>query len=202
MITFLNGILVEKQPTRVVLDVGGVGYEILVPLSTFERLPTEAKLCRLVIHDYVREDQHTLYGFGTEAERSMFNLLLAVNGVGPKTALSVLSGLSARQLNAAVVENDLKRLCSIPGIGKKTAERIVLELRHKIDAASALEATSGTEGLTPEDMKARDAVLALVSLGYKQLDARKMVNTVVGSGKIHGNVEDIIRDALAKHAGD
>jgi len=198
MITFLNGVLVEKQPMRVVLDVGGVGYEVFIPLSSYDRLPIVGNNCKLFMFDCVREDQHTLYGFQSEAERRMFLLLISVTGVGPKIALSALSGMLLRELTAAIAGSDIKRLSQISGLGKKKAERIVVELRDKIGEGEALAALTGTgAGLPEEDMKIRDAVLALVSLGYKQYDARTMVKKVLEANRDVVSVEDIVRKALA-----
>ena len=197
MITFLNGILVEKQPTRMVLDVGGVGYEVFIPLSSFDRLPATGAEVRILTVDHVREDAHLLYGFMTEAERALFHLLTGVSGIGPKLALSALSGLSVRDLKAAVVEGNVKRISSVSGIGPKMAERIVVELKHKLSAAEALEAVSGVE--EPGGGSAlRDALMALVALGYKQEDARKMILKV---NELHPGVDDverIIKIALSK----
>ncbi len=178
MIAFLDGTVVEKQPTRVVLDVQGVGYEIFIPLSSFDRLPATGERCRLLTHDHVREDAHLLFGFLTPAERQMFGLLLNVSGIGPKLALSALSGLSVRELKASLVGGDLKRLASISGIGKKTAERMIVELKDKFSAGEALEALAGPADASEMDMTLRDAIAALVSLGYKQDDARKLVLSV------------------------
>ena len=197
MITFLAGTLVEKQPTRVVLNVHGVGYEIFIPLSSFDRLPGENAPCRLLVHDHLREDLHNLYGFVTEAERSLFDMLLGISGIGPKTALSALSGLSVRDLKAAVVEGDVKRLSSISGVGKKTAERIVVELRHKLSAGDALEAVAGAPEALPGDLRTRDAMLALISLGYKQADAQQRVREILPRLKPAATVEDVVRAALA-----
>ena len=174
MIAFVEGIVAEKQPTRVVVNVHGVGYEAHIPLSSYDRLPREGEAVRLLTVLVVREDGQWLYGFMTEAERQLFTLLNTVSGIGPKTALGALSGLPVRELKAAIVAGDLKRLSSISGIGKKTAERIALELRDRIGDAEALEAIAGNEP-APHDLKLRDVALALVSLGYKQADARKMV---------------------------
>ena len=198
MITFLRGELVEKQPTRAVLDVGGVGYEVLVPLSSFDRLPGKGEACLILTVDYVREDSHQLFGFMTETEREMFGLLMGITGIGPKLALSALSGLSVRDLKAAVVEGDVKRISSISGVGKKMAERIVVELRHKLSAGDALEAIAGINGTADENVGLRDAVLALVALGYKQDDARKMVTKVMGAHPEASDVESIIKFALSK----
>ena len=197
MITFLQGTLVEKQPTRVVLDVHGVGYELFIPLSSFDRLPDENAPCRLLTHDHLREDLHNLYGFVTEAERTLFEMLLGISGIGPKTALSALSGLSVRDLKAAVVEGDVKRLSSISGVGKKTAERIVVELRHKLSAGDALEAVAGAPEELPGDLRTRDALLALISLGYKQMDAQQRVREILPRLKPSASVEDVVRAALA-----
>lgn len=197
MITFIQGKIVEKQPTRVVLDVNGVGYEIFIPLSSYDRLPLCDEVCRILTHDHVREDTHLLFGFLTEAERKMFLMLLSVSGIGPKSAMSVLSGLSVKEIKAAVVSGDVKRLSSISGIGKKTAERIIVELKHKISDADALESVAGAEDLPIEDMKMRDAILAMIALGYKQFDARKLVvDTVKGQDTGSMNVEAIVRKAL------
>lgn len=197
MITFLHGILVEKQPTRIVIEVGGVGYEVLVPLSSYDRLPHRNETCRILTYDYVREDQHLLFGFVTEAERRMFVMLMATSGIGPKLALSALSGLSVREIRAAVVEGDVKRLSSIQGVGRKMAERLVVELRDKISAGEALQAVAGGAEAADEDVRARDAVLALVALGYKQDSARKMVQQVLAAKEPPEDVEAIIRRALA-----
>jgi len=198
MITFLEGIVEEKQPTSVVLNVGGVGYEVFVPLSSYDRLPARSETCRILTYDYVREDTHQLFGFMTTDERTMFLLLIGISGIGPKLALSALSGLTARELTAAVVEADVKRISSISGIGKKMAERIVVDLKDKIGKADALEAVAGA-GEEPEDAaRMRDAVLALISLGYRQNQARKMVAAALkGSAAEDASVEDIIKRALA-----
>ena len=197
MITFLEGVLVEKQPTRVVLNVHGVGYEIFLPLSSFDRLPAEQQPCRLLIYDCVREDDHRLYGFAGAAERELFELLLGISGIGPKTALSALSGLSVRELKAAVVAGDVKRLSSISGIGKKTAERMVVELRDKLSAGEALEAVAGAAEPSACDLRTRDALLALISLGYKQADAQQRIRDVLPRLKPAATVEEVVRAALA-----
>ena len=134
MITFLEGKIDSKQPARLVMNVGGIGYEVLIPLSTYDKLAREGESMRILTHHYVREDTQTLFGFATEAERQMFLLLLGISKIGPKIALSVLSGLNARELKRAVVEGDKKRLSSISGIGPKMAERMILELKDKISA--------------------------------------------------------------------
>jgi Holliday junction DNA helicase RuvA len=199
MIVFLQGVLAEKDPTRVVIDCGGVGHEVFIPLSTYDRLPRKGETCRILTHDHVRDDAHRLFGFMTEAERAMFEMLMDVSGIGPKLALSALSGLSVRDLKAAVVAGDVKRLSSISGVGKKLAERIALELRHRLSESDALEAMAGVEPGAPEDARLRDAVMALVSLGYKQAEARTMVRDAAGGARAgEMTVEDIIRKALSR----
>lgn len=194
MITFLHGVLEEKQPTRAVLNVGGVGYEVLIPLSTFDRLPIAGESCRLLTHDHIREDAHQLFGFATESERDAFNMLTAVSGIGPKLALSALSSLSVRELKAAIVTGDTRRLSSISGVGKKTAERMIVELRDKIGAGEALEAVAGVGELSGGSL--RDAMLALTALGYKQEEAARMVKQVAADAADAG-VEELVRRALA-----
>ncbi len=198
MITFIRGELVEKQPTRAVVDVGGIGYEVLIPLSSFDRLPGKGESCTILTVDYVREDSHQLFGFVSETEREMFGLLMGINGIGPKLALSALSGLSVRDIKAAVVEGDVKRISSISGVGKKMAERIVVELRHKLSTGDALEAVAGVSEDGEARTELRDAMMALVALGYKQDDARKMVTRVADSDSGISDVESIIKLALAK----
>jgi Holliday junction DNA helicase RuvA len=196
MITLLDGILDEKQPTRAVVLCGGVGYEVHIPLSSFDKLPVPGAHCRILTHHHVWADGQALYGFATEAERRMFRLLLDVSGIGPKTALSALSGLPARDLTAAVVGGDVKRLSTISGIGKKTAERIVLELRDKITEGEAMAAIAGVGEPGAGDFKRRDAALALVSLGYKQAEAQKMVAAISAEDAAAVSVEDLVRRAL------
>jgi holliday junction DNA helicase RuvA len=197
VITFLEGLLVEKDPTRVVLNVGGVGYEVFIPLSSYDRLPAPGQSCRLVTYDHVREDIHALYGFLTGDERRMFLMLLSISGIGPKLAMTALSGLSVRDLTAAVAQADVKRLSSISGIGKKTAERIVVELKDKLGAGEAMAAITAAAAATPESARTRDAILALISLGYKQVDAQRLVRDAVGRLKPDASVEDVVRKALA-----
>ncbi len=198
MITFLEGTLVEKEPGRAVLNVGGVGYEVLIPLSSFERLPPEGAACKVLTYHHVREDAQELFGFATAQERRLFLLLYSVNGVGPKTALGVLGGLSVREIKNAIAEGDVKRLASVKGLGRKTAEKIIVELKDKLTEGEVLEAAAGREPATAEDMRTRDAILALVSLGYKQAEAVKMIKDVLPRVEPHLSVEDLVRRALAR----
>lgn len=199
MITYVQGTIDEKQPMRVVLDVHGVGYELLIPLSSYDRLPKTGETVRLLVHEHIREDTHQLFGFVTAHERAAFELLLTISGVGPRLALSALSALSVRELKAAVLDGDTARLNGISGVGKKTAERMVLELRHKFDQADVLEAMGGLPDEGPGDSGSRDAVMALTALGYKDTDARKMVATATkGTSADELSVEEIIKRALGR----
>ncbi len=197
MIAFLDGEIDNKQPTRLLLNVGGVGYEVLIPLSSYDRLGKIGDRCRILIHDHIREDQHVLFGFMSESERKMFTLLLSISGIGPKLALSALSGMSVRELKIAIVDGDIKRISSISGVGKKMAERMAVELRHKISAGEALEAVAGADGVV--DSKLRDSIMALVALGYKQEVAHKKASAVIAKSiGTDLSVEDIIKQALSK----
>lgn len=198
MITFLEGLLAEKSTTRMVLNVGGVGYEVFIPLRSYDRLPAENRSCRVLVYDYIREDQHVLFGFMTEAERKMFVLLLSVSGIGPKLAMSALSSLSVREMIAAVSSGDVKRLGTISGIGKKTAERMILELKDKVSDGQVLEASAGMPEDMATDHRARDAVMALISLGYKQAESQKMVINAMPRLAKTASVEDIVRTALLR----
>ena len=171
---------------------------MLIPLSSFERLPPEGAACKVLTYHHVREDAQELFGFATEQERRLFLMLYSVNGVGPKTALGVLGGLSVREIKAAIAEGDVKRLSSVKGLGRKTAEKIIVELKDKLTDGEVLEAVSGAEASSPEEMRTRDAVLALISLGYKQADALKMIKDVLPKISTNVSVEDLVRRALAR----
>src|ERR1044071_3550438 len=176
MITFLHGKLVESLPTQVTVDVNGVGYEALIPLSSYDKLPQPGQELKLLTHLAVREDAHVLYGFMSAAERDLFRMLVhTVSGIGPKIALNILSGISVTAFRGAVANGDVKALSQISGVGKKTAERIVVELKDKVGAAGAWEASSAARGLSPHDQKINDAVLALLALGFKQIEAHDSV---------------------------
>jgi len=198
MITFLEGIIEDKQPTHVVLNVGGVGYEVIISLSSYDRLPGLGEKARLLTHDHIREDAHQLFGFMTADERRVFTLLLGVSGIGPKIALSALSGMTVRELKVAIRDGDIKRLSAISGIGKKTAERMIVELRDKFGDGEILAAAAGGQPELESDIKLRDAVLALISLGYKRAEAQELVVRVVRQSTMaDADVEAIVRKALA-----
>jgi holliday junction DNA helicase RuvA len=197
MIAFLHGHLVEALPTQVTLNVGGVGYAVLIPLSSYDKLPAPGGEVRLLTHLSIREDAHVLYGFMTPAERDLFRLLInTVSGIGPKIALNVLSGMSAVAFKGAVARGDVKALSQISGVGKKTAERIVVELKDKIGAAGAWEAASADRALSPDDQKLNDAVLALIALGYKPVEAHDTVRKAMAVLGGTASVEQIVRACL------
>lgn len=201
MITFLSGKLVEALPTQVTVDVHGVGYEVLIPLSSFDKLPPPGGDVKLLTQLVVREDAHTLYGFATAAERDLFRLLVnSVSGIGPKTALNILSGMNPVTFRGAVANGDVKALAQISGVGKKTAERIVVELRDKVGAAGAWEASSAARSLSAADQKLNDAVLALMALGFKQVEAHDSVRAAQAVLGGEATVEQLVRAALKKGA--
>jgi Holliday junction DNA helicase RuvA len=200
MITFLEGILVEGYPTHVVLNVQGVGYHILIPLSSYDKIPETGSRMRLLTHLQVREDAHVLFGFTTPEERDLFRLLIHhVSGIGPRTALDVLSGVSVASFKAAVVAGDTKSLSQIKGIGKKTAERIIVELKDKVGVAAAWEAASASHTPSPREQEMNDAILALIALGYKQVDALKAVQSVADARTGEKLPSDeLVREALKR----
>jgi Holliday junction DNA helicase RuvA len=200
MITFLDGRLTSALPTQAIVDVSGVGYEVFIPLSSYDKLPAVGQPIRILTHLAVREDAHVLYGFMTAAERDLFRLLVNnVSGIGPKLALAVLSGMSVNNFKAAVVNSDVASLSKISGLGKKTAERIILELKDKLGVAAAWEAASATHAPTPEQEQANEAVLALIALGYKQVEAHKAVRRLQEKGEAKP-AEELVKLALKRMA--
>jgi len=201
MITFLRGKLVEALPTQAIVEVQGVGYEVLIPLSSFDKLPAPGGEVQLLTHLAIREDAHVLYGFMSAAERDLFRLLInTVSGIGPKIALNVLSGMNPVALRGAVAKGDVKSLSQISGVGKKTAERIVVELKDKIGAAGAWEASSAQRALSDADQKINDAVLALIALGFKPPEAHEVVRASQAALGPQASVEDLVRASLKKGA--
>ena len=193
MIGFVRGRLAHKEPPWLVIDVGGVGYEIEAPMSTIFRLPDVGKEVQLCTHLVVREDQQTLFGFSTEEERRLFRNLIKVSGVGAKLALTILSGISVEGFKQCVLTEDKATLVRLPGIGRKTAERLILDMRDRIDAVSA-GANGGAPAAGNEPAAARaDAFNALVNLGYKPAEVQKMLDGVATDGM---NTEDILRSVL------
>lgn len=196
MIAYLRGVLAEKEITRVVVECHGVGYEVAIPLSTFDRLPAEGAEVKLYTHHEVREDAQLLFGFATKPERDMFRLVTTVSGVGPKLALAVLSGLTVGDLQFAVSQGDAKRLAAVKGIGKKTAARIVVELKDKINPIEAL-ANATAETSREQGAVLRDAMLALAALGFSEDIARAKVQQVLDGEPGLSDVETILKRALA-----
>jgi Holliday junction DNA helicase RuvA len=207
MIAHLNGTLFAKQATSVILDVGGVGYEVTIPLSTFYELEDAGAGAnvQLRIYTHVREDTLQLYGFKTARERELFMRLISVSGIGPKLGITMLSGMSADEIIASIRTNNLARLTSIPGVGKKTAERLVIELRDKITALSspALEeeyaAQTGAGAAVSEDAMREDALSALLNFGYQKSAAEKAITAAAQEGG-DISVELILRRSLRQLA--
>jgi Holliday junction DNA helicase RuvA len=198
MITFLSGILAQSLPDRAVVDVNGVGYECLIPTSTFDALPPEGQKVKVLTHFHVREQEQSLYGFATEEERDLFRLLIdRVSGIGPKMALAVLSGMRVADFKMNVVNADVNMLSKIKGVGKKTAERIVVELKDKVGVTAAWQDARKRETLAPNQVVANDVVLALINLGYKQVEAVKAVKEVLETQKgSEPNHADLLRGSL------
>ena len=194
MIGRLQGVLLRKEPPALMLDVGGVGYELEAPMTTFYELPAVGERVTLYTHLVVREDAHLLYGFVREAQRRLFRELLKVNGVGPRVALAVLSGLSDEEFCRCVADEDIARLTKVPGIGRKTAERLVIEMRDKLPKDIPLPASTATAAgpAAPGD-PVSEAVSALVALGYKPNEASRAVRSASTKGL---SAEEIIRQAL------
>ncbi len=194
MIGRITGVLLHKQPPQLLVDVQGVGYELEAPMSTFYQLPADGERVMLHTHLVVREDAQLLYGFYSETERSLFRSLIRINGVGPKLALTILSGVSADEFSRCIMENDAKSLTALPGVGKKTAERLIVELRDKIDTGASLPAAAAPAGVTAAPTNpVSDAVSALIALGYKAQEASRMVRNIETDGM---PTEAIIKAAL------
>jgi holliday junction DNA helicase RuvA len=200
MITFLEGKLTSALPTQATIDVHGVGYEVFIPLSSYDKLPPVGQPLRILTHLHVREDAQVLYGFMTVPERDLFRLLVNnVSGIGPKLALAVLSGMSVTSFKAAVVNSDVTALSKVSGVGKKTAERIVLELKDKVGVTAAWEASSAAHAPTPEQERVNEAVLALIALGYKQVEVHRVLHDLQQKGQA-STTEDLVKLALKQMA--
>src|SRR3954468_10639864 len=201
MITFLAGKLAAALPTQAIIDVNGVGYEVMIPLSSYDRLPAAGQPVQILTHLVVREDAHLLFGFMSSAERDLFRLLVNnVSGIGPKLALAVLSGMSVGNFKSAVVNNDVAALSKISGLGKKTAERIALELKDKLGVSAVWEAASAAHAPSSEQGQANEAVLALIALGYKQVDAHKTVRDLQERQPEIKSAEELVKQALKRMA--
>ena len=193
MIAYVRGTLVEKEPTRAVIEAGGVGYELLVPLSTYEKLPRTGSEAKLLAYHCVRVDAEILFGFATEDEKAMFVKLTSVSGVGPKIALAILSGSSIAELAMSITGGDAKRISAIKGVGKKTAEKICVELRDKVGEF----AFSGSGDRNVAAPLAKDAVAALRALGFNEETSSKMVADVLAKHPEIDSVEEVIKLSLS-----
>ncbi len=199
MIAYIRGILAEKSPGFAILEAGGVGYELAIPASTYDRLPKTGEEAKLYAFHVVREDDEALFGFATQAERQLFAKLTLVSGVGPKIALAILSGASLGELSLAIASADARRLAAIKGVGKKTAEKIVIELKDKINAIEALALSSaGASGAQREQAFLLDARKALSALGFSDEVASKMVAKVVAAHPEAADTEAVVRLALKR----
>ena len=190
MIGYLKGKIISSKPTQIVLDVNGVGYKVGISINTFEKIVNKAEVS-LFIHTHVKEDSISLYGFFTEPEKEMFELLISISGIGPKIALGLLSGISVDSLKEAIEEGNVTRITAVPGIGRKTAERLVLELRSKVEGISAEEFTA----LQPSTKS--EAISALSTLGYNVKIAEKVIREIL-SENIDYALEDLIKNALSR----
>lgn len=199
MYHYLNGKITEKTPVAVILDVNGIGYEVRVSLSTFSSLPNLGETVKLFTHFVVREDAQLLYGFATEEEREAFRLLISISGIGPKLAITLLSGVTLPELRRAIQEKNIPVLTAISGIGQKTAERVIVELKDKIGKAEVSAGKELVHDASVSDQMVEDSILALVSLGYTKQKAKEAVQKTLKAmlGK-KPSVEEIIRAAL-KH---
>jgi holliday junction DNA helicase RuvA len=192
MIAHIRGKLLAKQPNQVIVETGGIGYDVTITVPTFAELPQIGTEIALHIHTYVREDVLALYGFLRPEEKQLFEKLISVSGIGPKLAVTILSGMPADEMVASIRHNDIARLTKIPGIGRKTAERMVLELRDKLPPLGA-EAVTEIPTLTADE---EDVLSALTNLGYQRAAAEKVVTAIAKNGK-KGSFETMFREALA-----
>ncbi|HCR48985.1 MAG TPA: Holliday junction branch migration protein RuvA [Bacteroidetes bacterium] len=201
MITYLNGLLAAKKPTEAIVDIQGVGYRVLIPASSFQKLPEAGHMTRLFIHYYINNNTDTvaLYGFATESERSVFERLISVSGIGPKMGLAVLSAMSPTELQEAMSSGDVGLLTKIPGVGKKTAERMIVELKDKF-ATLDLPATGSIPSASPEKTAARaDALAALEALGLSRALAEKKLRVVLRAHPELISAQELIRLALREN---
>lgn len=197
MYEYLLGKIVRKEPTRLVLEVGGVGFDLLIPLSTFRLLEKAGEEAKVFTHFLVREENHQLFGFKTEEERSFFRLLLSATGIGPKLALALLSGIGPAELRKAIVEGSVPTLTSISGIGRKTAERLIVELREKMLLLEPQAERVTVNRPLGEEHLVEDSLQALVALGYRRTDAKRALQKVLAEKNQNSfSVEDLIRASL------
>jgi Holliday junction DNA helicase RuvA len=201
MIARISGILIKKSITHCIVDVHGTGYRIIVPLSTFYELPEEDQPVVLHIHTHVREDAINLYGFHTWEEREVFQVMISVSGIGPKLAVNILSGISAPELIRAVTEEDLKRLTGIPGVGRKTAERMILELKDKAAKLGREAVQMGAATVRADDRVKDDALSALVNLGYKGSAVKDVIDRIMRETSEPLSLDTLLKRALGTLSG-
>ncbi len=201
MIGYLTGQLLQKKPNLVVVDVHGVGYEVQIPLTSFYELPAEGNEVSLKIYTHVREDQISLFGFHTQREKDLFLKLISISGIGPKLGISILSGARVEELAQAIAEANLARLTAIPGIGRKTAERLVLELKSQVTPFLLPEQAHAAPEAGKVDGLQEDVLSALVNLGYPRPAAEKAFTLAVRSGECQRTFEDLLRHTLRRLAG-
>ena len=194
MIAYLNGTLISKEQNEAILDVGGVGYSIGISTQTFSELPTNGSSVKFFIYHHFTESEQRLYGFLNTEEKKLFELLITVKSIGPKVALSMLSGMAAEQIIETIANEDTANLSRIPGIGKKTAERIVLELKDKI--TTSLESVAGSNGSGSAGHIADETIAALIALGFKKSDSERIVLQLLRGKTVAKNTSDLIREAL------
>ncbi len=198
MYEYISGKIISKEPTSVIIDVHGMGYNVHIPLSTYENLPAPGEKIKLLTHFKVREDDQSLYGFTTQSEREMFELLINVSGIGAKMGISILSGASVAEFKQRIVNQDIKALTLIPGIGKKTAQRIIVELSEKLPKLETGTQPTSTPAGSPKREVMDEAIRALVSLGYNKGAAEKSVTKAVANLGDDATLEQYIKTALNK----
>ncbi len=196
MFEYLRGQLITSAPDRVVVEVNGVGYILIIPLSTYEQLPSGGEEFTILTHHYVREDEQTLYGFASGEERDLFRMLLGVSKIGPKVALGVLGGIPASAFAGAIASGDIDLLSSVPGIGKKTAERLILELKDKIEIHPRLGTGPGKKAPGAGDEKIADVLRALQSLGYRPAQSRRALDRALTAADPAWPVEKLLKETL------
>ncbi len=196
MIAFLRGLVLEKHPNQVIVDTGGVGYDLTIPVSTYTALPDAGKEVSLRVHTHVREDAIALFGFHTATEKALFEKLISVSGIGPKLAVTVLSGLAASDLIEAIRSGDIQTLVRVPGIGKKTAERLVLELKEKLDFAGTATVAGVPKSKSPFSSQEEDVISALLNIGANRASAEAAIGKARQSSPGEMKFEDLFRAAL------
>jgi len=196
MFEYLRGQLISSAPDRAVVEVNGVGYLLVVPLSTYEKLPSPGEEITILTHHYVREDEETLYGFASGEERELFRMLLGVSKIGPRVALGVLGGIPAAAFAGAIISGDIDLLSTVPGIGKKTAQRLILELKDKIEIHPGLGAGADEKSPGAGEEKIADVLRALQSLGYRPVQSRRALDRALAAAGPDWPVEKLLKETL------